>query len=251
MRKIKTMFGKNSVGFLIIGKKRIDKIEVSGLIGNVTVKHSVGMAKRIKPDHADPDSSDLLAESVSKIGDLYPVLLKNGETVDFVVTEITSDYIRFDSRDCIGGIKTRWNESGSNAGGYPGSTLWNVVNGEILNLFPEKLLDRMMQTERYYMNGDSRESYESKLFVPVAPELFDSDECLGDEGLYEQMEYYKDRRHRMKGSKKGEDTAPWWLASVYSGASNYACFVSSYGSPGYHHVYSPYCGVPVCFRIKR
>ena len=103
MRKIKTMFGKNSVGFLIIGKKRIDKIEVSGLIGNVTVKRGVGMVKRIKPDHADSDSSDLLAESVSKIGDLCPVLLKNGETVDFVATEITNDYIRFDSRDCIGG----------------------------------------------------------------------------------------------------------------------------------------------------
>ena len=73
----------------------------------------------------------------------------------------------------MGGIKTQWNESGSNAGGYPGSTLWNVVNGEILNLFPEKLLDRMIKTERCYLDGDSKKSYKSKLFVPVAPELFD------------------------------------------------------------------------------
>lgn len=192
-----------------------------------------------------------LPESVSKIGDLCPVLLKNGEIVDFVVTEITSDYIRFDSRDCIGGIKTPWNRSGKNEGGYPASALRNAVNGEILNLFPEELLDRMIKTERYYLDRGNRKSYKSKLFVPAAPELFDSDECLGDKGLYDQMEYYKDRRNRMKGSRKGEDTACWWLASAYSGYPGYACCVSYTGSCSYNYVYYRHCGMPVCFRIKR
>ena len=66
------------------------------------------------------------------------------------------------------------------------------------------------------------QEYEFKLFLPAASEVFDEDECYGDQGLYEQLDYYKDRRHRMKGEAKGEDTETYWLASVGSGNSTYA-----------------------------
>lgn len=251
MRKIGTTFEKDGVGFWIIGDNRTDKIEVHGDISGISVKHNVGMANFYKPGCPMPRPLVQKAGSEPMVGNIYPVLLKNGETVDFVVTEVTSSYIRFDSRDCIAGIKTRWNESGSNEGGYPGSTLWDVVNGKILNLFPDELLDRIITTKRYYLDGDDKKSYKSKLFVPAASEVFSKDDCLGDEGLYEQTEYYKDRRHRMKGAKKGEDTAAWWLASAYSGSAHIACTVGSDGGPGCNYVYYPFFGVPVCFRIKR
>ena len=97
--------------------------------------------------------------------------------------------------------------------------------------------------------GEVKE-YETLLFLPSASEVFDEDDCYGDEGLYEQMEYYKDRRNRMRGSAEGEDTCPWWLASVRSGASTSACSVTYNGTAG-SWAASHADRVPVCFIIKK
>ena len=76
------------------------------------------------------------------------------------------------------------------------------------------------------------------------------DDCYGDEGLYEQLEYYKDRRNRMRGSAEGEDTCSWWLASVRSGTSTNACYVPRHGH-AYNWIASDAPHVPVCFIIKK
>ncbi len=79
----------------------------------------------------------------------------------------------------------------------------------------------------------------------------DEDECYGDEGVYEPLEYYKDRRNRMKGEGKGKDTCDWWLASAHSGDSYIACTVGGNGNAGYNYVTNPYIGVPLCFQIQK
>ena len=92
--------------------------------------------------------------------------------------------------------------------------------------------------------------YRTALFLPVASEVFDDDDCYGDKGLYKQLEYYKDRRHRMRSAAEGEDTDSWWLASVGYGSSTIACSVNGGGGADYWGA-SDANRVPVCFCIKK
>ena len=107
-----------------------------------------------------------------------------------------------------------------------------------------------LQHQRYEDNEGNVKEYETLLFLPSASEVFDEDDCYGDEGLYEQMEYYKDRRNRMRGSAEGEDTCNWWLASVRSGNSTNACYVHNDGYALDWHASRAH-RVPVCFIIKK
>ncbi len=125
------------------------------------------------------------------------------------------------------------------------------LNEEIWSQLPEDLQVAIEPVTRKHKNHEGNvQEYEFRLFLPAASEVFDEDECYDDKGVYEQLDYYKDRRHRMRGAAKGEDTELYWLASVRSGSSEYACSVNSYGSAGS-------CGasnairVPLCFCIKK
>ena len=100
------------------------------------------------------------------------------------------------------------------------------------------------EVERKQENG---ESSLCRLFLPTESELF-GDCCYSEDDTYSQIEYYKDRRNRIKCNRKGG--SPDWsrTASVGSGNSTHCVGVRSYG-------YSSDWGasgelyVPVCFRI--
>lgn len=185
------------------------------------------------------------------IGDKVDFQLKTGEEVTVVVTQSTEEYVRFESVDCVGGEDVPWSDAGNTKCGIAGSDVMKYLNEKIWVQLPEDLQAVIGSIKRKHKDheGNVRE-YEFKLFLPAASEVFEEDECYGDEGLYEQLDYYKDRRHRMKGAAKGEDAEPYWLASVGSGDSAYACHVSSGGNA---------CGwsasnanrVPVCFIIRK
>ena len=55
--------------------------------------------------------------------------------------------------------------------------------------------------------------------------------------------------NRIKGAGHGGSRCRWWLASVGSGSSTNACFVSHAGLAG-NWLASGALRVPVCFRIK-
>lgn len=115
---------------------------------------------------------------------------------------------------------------------------------------PEELKNVIDLAERKTLQMGEEESFNALLFLPTASEVFGEDDCYGDGGLYEQMEYYKDRRHRMRGEAEGEGTCDWWLASVRSGYLTHACPVTSYGTADYWDA-SYALRVPVCFIIKK
>ena len=71
----------------------------------------------------------------------------------------------------------------------------------------------------------------------------------GDD-TYPQIEYYKDRRHRIKCNRKGGTPDWYWLASVTGGSSTDCVNVSDNGSSHNWYVASDELCVPVCFIIK-
>lgn len=185
------------------------------------------------------------------VGDKVDFQLKTGEKVTVVVTQSTEEYVRFESVDCIGGKEVPWSDAGNTKCGIAASDVMKYLNEEIWSQLPEDLqavIDPM--TRKHKDHEGNVQEYEFKLFLPAASEVFDEDECYGDQGVYEQLGYYKDRRHRMKGAVKGEDTEPWWLASVGSGSSAYACGVTGYGYASTWSA-SGALRVPLCFCIKK
>lgn len=185
------------------------------------------------------------------VGDKVDFQLKTGEKVTVVVTQSTEEYVRFESVDCVGGKEVPWSDAGNTKCGIAASDVMKYLNEEIWSRLPEDLqavIDPMIRKHKDH-EGNMQE-YEFKLFLPAAPEVFDEDECYGDQGVYEQLDYYKDRRHRMKGAVKGEDTESWWLASVRSGNSTSACYVDDYGYACSWTASYAY-RVPLCFCIKK
>lgn len=166
-----------------------------------------------------------------------------------MVTDVTDEYVRFETKDFIGDTVS-WNEDDTNKGGYPESNVKKYIDDTIWGLLPEDLRNVISETVRKWKDKDGNEdTYTAKLFLPAASEVFDEDCCYGDKGLYEQLEYYKSRRNRIRVDEDG-DTCHWWLASVRSGDSTRACSVSGNGAADSWHA-SYENRVPVCFQISR
>lgn len=185
------------------------------------------------------------------VGDKVDFRLKNGEDVTVVVTQSTEEYVRFESVDCVGGKEVPWSATGNTKCGIAASDVMKYLNEEIWNQLPDDLQAVIDPVTRKHKDHEGNvQEYEFLLFLPAASEVFDEDECYGDQGVYEQMDYYKDRRHRMRGAGKGEDTELYLLASVRSGGSTYACRVDDYGDAG-NWAASSAGRVPLCFCIKK
>lgn len=185
-----------------------------------------------------------------KVGDYKKGSTADGQGFMLVVTDVTDEYVRFESRDCLGGT-VQWNKKDTTDGGIEESNVQEWLMLELFSKLPDDLRQVISKATRKYVDNEGEiKEYETLLFLPSASEVFDEDDCYGDEGLYEQMEYYKDRRNRMRGSAEGEDTCAWWLASVGSGDSTHACLVGNYGGAGNWSA-SNALRVSVCFIIRK
>ena len=117
-------------------------------------------------------------------------------------------------------------------------------------MLPEDLQAVISDVDREWKDKDGNcGTYTTKLFLPAASEAFDEDSCYGDKGLHKQLDYYKDARNRIRVDEDG-DTRVYWLASVRSGDSAYACGVSSDGAADDWYA-SNSVRVPVCFQISK
>ena len=101
------------------------------------------------------------------------------------------------------------------------------------------------EVERKQENG---ESSLCRLFLPTESELF-GDCCYSEDDTYNQIEYYKDRRNRIKCNRKGGSPDWYWTASVRSDDSTNCVSVGGNGnSIGWTASNELY--VPVCFVIQ-
>ena len=101
------------------------------------------------------------------------------------------------------------------------------------------------EVERKQENG---ESSLCRLFLPTESELF-GDCCYSEDDTYSQIEYYKDRRNRIKYNRKGGSPDWYWTASVRSGDSTYCVYVGNDGHSGNWGAGNGLY-VPVCFVIQ-
>lgn len=125
------------------------------------------------------------------VGDKVDFVLKSGEQVTVVVTDDTDEYVRFESVDCVGGKDIRWNKENTTDGGIEESNVQEWLMLELFGQLPDDLQQAISKIKRKYKDneGNSKE-YETLLFLPAASEVFDEDDCYGDEGVYEQLDYY-------------------------------------------------------------
>ncbi len=174
------------------------------------------------------------------MGDVIEIPLANGVIEEFVMTQEDDEAYRFESVNCIFGKCITRDKA-------------DEAFEEYYDLLPKELRDEMLLTKRRYLNRDGEErERENLLFLPSAPEVFDPEDVYGDKGLYEQMEWYKDRRHRMrKLSKDSKDTVSWWLISADAGATSNFCNVNDAGDAISSGASATWVGLPVCFRIRK
>lgn len=183
------------------------------------------------------------------VGSIVKCNLTDGTQTFFVVTEVTDMYVRFETLDCIG-EKVCWNNEGTNRGGYPDSDIRKYVDSVIWNLLPEDLQAVISDVDREWIDKDGNcGTYTTKLFLPAASEVFDENDCCGDKGLYERLEYYKSGGSRIRLDKDG-DMRVYWLASVRSKDLMRACGVYMHGEPWNMRTFSK-GHVSVCFQISR
>lgn len=147
----------------------------------------------------------------ANVGDYFTTTLNNGKTVRFDCVDRRNGRVRFDSHDCI--IRSKWNEHNTSKGGYLMSQV-NKSMDYVWDLLPEDLQDVIVETPRLYFDGEEVRKFATMLFIPDEGELFD-DDAISNYRLYAQLDWYKDRRNRMKGEAFGKDAADYWTSSPH------------------------------------
>lgn len=148
------------------------------------------------------------------------------------------------AKDCLP-VEVAYNQNNRNAGGFADSDVKRYLNEEVFNSLPEELRNVIAEVERKQENG---ESSLCRLFLPTESELF-GDCCYSEDDTYSQIEYYKDRRNRIKCNRKGGSPDWYWTASVRSGTSTTCVYVNHDGGSIIWNASGELC-VPVCFVIQ-
>lgn len=191
---------------------------------NVRIDTDIGTA--LKVIIANPHVDDVMAFD-----------LLDGRHIECAVTDIDDNAIRFDSVDCLGDDMT-----------YGKVEKWL---DRIDHLLPDELRKAIVDTERKHTINGKKISRLERLFLPAASELFSGDSVLGDEDLYKQMDWYKDRRHRTRMDEHNGNSTAYWTSSQHSGNSSNFCFVRHNGNASYDYASATWLSAPVCFRIRK
>ena len=179
-----------------------------------------------------------------KVGDIITEETFDGEEMDLVVVDMGPGWARFESKDCLP-VEVTYNQNNRNAGGFADSDVKHYLNEEVFNSLPEELRNVIAEVERKQENSKSSLC---RLFLPTESELF-GDCYYSEDDTYSQIEYYKDRRNRIKCNRKGGSPDWYWTASVRSGTFTNCVSVNHTGYSNAWGASNELC-VPVCFVIQ-
>lgn len=173
------------------------------------------------------------------VGDIIYNTLEDSTPVEWVVTDVDNGAYRFESRDCLG-----WHGPHTDVNDFLNS-VWERMHPNLKQF--------IIHTERPHIKSSGEKySCDQLLFLPAASEIFPADKCLGDKGIYEQLEYYKDVHNRVRSDIMGGAETEWyWTDSPYSGNSSGWCRVNTGGYCSVSDASYGGIAAPVCFRIPK
>ena len=159
--------------------------------------------------------------------------------------------------------KSQMNSTNTNAGGWPTSTMYNLVNTNIYNSLPEELKNAIIDTDVVSSHGNQSgtTNYKSKdkLYLLATKEVWGKEGTSNQinydtsDGNTRQLDYYKSigvTTNSYSGTIKqyqGSNSS-WWLRSADSNGSNIFYIVESNGDWNYNSAYNSN-GVAPAFRI--
>ena len=178
------------------------------------------------------------------IGDVVPCELTDGQKVVFEVTDIDENGYRLEMKELL---KTM---------AHTNMQKW--YDTFYKSLLPTSLKNAIIPTKREYKkDGDGKlvEVY-AMIFAPSASEVFskeefDDNDWLGDRGLYEQLDFYKDWRNRIRCTVEDGKPNDWWLLSANAGNSTNFAYVYLSGYCNNDSAAGTWIAAPVCFRIRK
>lgn len=222
--KIRTVYGVDGDKFLVEedGEFRLAEAKAFTKFS----RESAGKAEKqetcvfLRHEEEETELGEMLdriasGETPVSIGDSITIHLADGQEVDLVVTNQDEETVRLESRDCL--------SMNTSAKELP------EFLDRVYALLPEALKKRISEVKRAHMDGEGNSYTETgKLFVPAASEMFSPEECYGDEGLYTQLDWYKDVHNRVRMAGKNGD-AHWYWTSSPSNATSF-CYVYDNGT---------------------
>lgn len=131
-----------------------------------------------------------------KVGDIIKFKLTDGTKVKAIAVQKEAGDMIFCLANCLPGRVSRMNKTNTNKGGYEESYLRQELNSELLELFPEDIIDMMVPFE----NGD-------RLRLPTEKEMFGTNKYGEFEAQHvKQWKPMKRRKNRMAfDGTKGEN----------------------------------------------
>ena len=181
---------------------------------------------------------------ILNIGDVIPCVLSDDQRVHFEVTAIDDEGYRLEMKELLKCVT------------HPDLQKW--YSEFYHSMLPTSLRDAVISTNRKYKDYENDELVEfmSLIFAPSASEVFskeefEDNEWLGDKGIYEQLDFYKDWRNRIRCTVEDGKPNAWWLLSANAGSSTAFAYVSYSGNCVSSSATAAWIAAPVCFRIRR
>ena len=153
----------------------------------------------------------------------------------------------------------KMNDTNTNVGGWPATSMRTFVNNDIYNAIPSELrsaiIDTTVVSGHGSTSGETNFTSTDKLYLLAPKEIYtdfnDTDDTAKD--LTRTLDYYKaqgvtTRNHSEAKKKNGTNADWWWLRAARSNASNNFYYVSSIGSYT-NNIADDTNGVSPAFRI--
>ena len=135
----------------------------------------------------------------------------------------------------------KMNDTNTNVGGWPASSMYTFVNNDIYNAIPDEIKNAIIDTTVVSGHGSTsgEENFTStdKLYLLAPKEIYTDFSSENDtaKDLTRTLDYYTSigvttRNHSGAKKKNGTSADWWWLRAARSNASNNFYYVSSIGS---------------------
>ena len=142
----------------------------------------------------------------------------------------------------------KMNDTMTNVGGWPASSMYTFVNNDIYNVLPSELKNAIIDTTVVSghgpTSGESNFTSTDKLYLLSTAEVWEqgtSNTINRDTArdVTRQLDYYKNlgvtTSNKSEAIKKnGTSASRWWLRSAYSSDDSYFCSVDSNGGWNYN-----------------